>query len=422
MNKATLIEKHPLPLGEWVQDIGIQVQFLTEHLMEYTDPIKWYIGWMDENKKWHDKSYFPHELNRLDVSGKEDMFISLLPFKRDARGIIRRKTNQIAGQQIVWVDLDFNCMTESVDFIINVLPTLNDIPKPSAILMSGNGCWLFWRIDPLTVKQHQKIIKEINWRLREYHADISATNLNRYHRIIGTVNSKSNQRVQMQVLSEEIYSLEALVEALGKTVDWVNEERKKTTKKKQSKPKENKIKNLFTLYSLHSARLDDLDKWLEMRHYNIEGSRNDYLHIVGNEIKRMQYGNIDNIEDILFGINDSFVNPLPLKEVQKIIKSVYSNNYQYKNTTIIEKLGIKEHEQVNFKTILGKEEKKRRDRIRHKEAYEGDDMATYQKKRKDEMINKSNAIKMLLGEGKSMAEVLGLLGISKATYYRLLKL
>ena len=80
------------------------------------------------------------------------------------------------------------------------------------------------------------------------------------------------------------------------------------------------------------------------------------------------------LEDVL-ELNKEFIHPLGEKELiratgsaEKVFKSK-DKQYKYKNETLIDILEISDYEQTHMKIIIGKEEYKRRHRIREKNRY-----------------------------------------------------
>ena len=80
------------------------------------------------------------------------------------------------------------------------------------------------------------------------------------------------------------------------------------------------------------------------------------------------------LEDVL-ELNKEFIQPLGERELiratgsaEKVFKSK-DKQYKYKNETLIDILEISDYEQTHMKIIIGKEEYKRRHRIREKNRY-----------------------------------------------------
>lgn len=403
----------------WTTNISEQVQFLSGHINE--PKLKWYVGRLDENGllRKH-KSYYPHELEKLDVAGGE-AYISLLPFKH-VDGKMKRSTRNVATKQMLWADLDIGDPVATMDFILYELEEIGEVPPPSAILFSGTGCWAYWRTEPLSQNQWQKLMNVINKRLKPYKADGQAKDLCRYHRLVGTKNRKSNQTVQMQIRDEYLYTVEDFRKYLGLSEDWLED--KKTIK--PPKPKGNTKKNvrIFPHFNnLNNTRLEDLTHWLQMRDYSIEGYRNTFIHIYGVELKLANINTITRpvIESILLSINKTFDKPIKVSEIRATTKTLWHNKYKYSSNRIIEKLDISWEEQKEFKTILGTEEKRRRNKLRMREARNSVPIEEYKENLQKEQDERAEEVRKLLEQGHTKKAIQEKLKISKPTLHRICK-
>ena len=137
--------------------------------------------------------------------------------------------------------------------------------------------------------------------------------------------------------------------------------------KKRGRPK--KVLFVHRERSLYYTRLQDLIKLCELREYNLKGHRELILFLY-------RYYSCYFTEDIekalhdTLEVNSMFRQPLSEKEVIRATRSaetVYKDqnkNYKYKNETLINLLEVTEEEQKEMKTIISKEEYKRRENIR----------------------------------------------------------
>ena len=132
-------------------------------------------------------------------------------------------------------------------------------------------------------------------------------------------------------------------------------------------------------------------------------------------------------------LNSMFKQPLSENEVTRATKSaetVFKNqnkDYKYKNETLINLLEISEEEQKEMKTIISKDEYKRRKRLRNNKSYNSekakekykDKLKESGKITKEEEISQRRIkIKDLLAKGLKQKDICLKLNISKDTYLR----
>ena len=124
-----------------------------------------------------------------------------------------------------------------------------------------------------------------------------------------------------------------------------------------------------------------------------------------------------------------FRQPLSENEVIRATKSaekVYKDknkDYKYKNETLINLLEITDEEQKEMKTIISKDEYKRRKRLRNNKSYDSDtakEQLQSQGKlaQKDKLSQRREKIKDLLAKGLKQKDICLTLNISKRTYLR----
>ena len=129
------------------------------------------------------------------------------------------------------------------------------------------------------------------------------------------------------------------------------------------------------------------------------------------------------LEDVL-ELNKEFIHPLGEKELiratgsaEKVFKSK-DKQYKYKNETLIDILEISDYEQTHMKIIIGKEEYKRRHRIREKNRYVEKLKSQGSFSEKEKISQRMQKIKALLAEGLLQKDICNSLNISKDTYIR----
>jgi hypothetical protein len=167
----------------------------------------------------------------------EDSYCTLSRFKKPPeRGTTppgwaaKRNVSHLTA---AWVDIDGR---EAPGGALDVVQVLNDvnrliaakrIPRPSIMVESGRGVWLFWRIHPVELATRLAVdtLTRINRRAAELlnalGADRKAASVNSWTRVPGSINTKSGREVLWHVVlqgeaREPIqYTLAELAAAFG---------------------------------------------------------------------------------------------------------------------------------------------------------------------------------------------------------------
>ncbi|MDY7062241.1 MAG: hypothetical protein SO136_04945 [Sarcina ventriculi] len=95
-----------------------------------------------------------------------------------------------------------------------------------------------------------------------------------------------------------------------------------------------------------------------------------------------------------------------------------NKDYKYKNETLINLLEITEEEQKEMKTIISKDEYKRRKKLRNTKAYENKLKTQGKLSEKEKLLQRRVKIKDLLAKGLKQKDICSQLNISKDTYLR----
>ena len=200
--------------------------------------------------------------------------------------------------------------------------------------------------------------------------------------------------------------------------------------KKRGRPK--KVLFVHRERSLYYARLQDLIKLCELREYNLKGHRELILFLYRYYLCYFTEDIEKSLNDTL-ELNNMFRQPLSQNEVRNATKSAetvfknQSKDYKYKNETLINLLEISNEEQKEMKTIISKDEYKRRKRLRNNKSYNSekakekykDKLKESGKITKEEEISQRRIkIKDLLAKGLKQKDICLKLNISKDTYLR----
>lgn len=310
----------------------------------------------------------------------EDVFFSQNTFYRKARRI-----ETIRQLRSLYVDLDFYIFNYDPAWILGKLESeyyRQSIPEPNLIIFSGQGIVLIWMIEPvpyMALPLWQAIQNYLIQQLKSLGGDPKAADAARVFRLAGTTSSKNGNEVYVQYRHDYQYALRDI------QYDFLPELTPKTEKKQGRKKK---VVHLFNVYSLHNARLHDLDKLVSLRHGQMDGYRETTLFLyrywcccfTGDPQEALQQ---------TLEFNETFTNPLPRKEAVKATVSAQkawaakSNKeaderakslgypgagYRISNKKIISWLDITPEEQTHMKTIIGPHEKKRRNTMAKRKA------------------------------------------------------
>ena len=201
--------------------------------------------------------------------------------------------------------------------------------------------------------------------LKEFGADRQALDATRILRVPGSINSKTNTEVKIIDNYDYLYELREIQN------EYMPELSEKAPVRR-GRPK--KVVIIYRERSLYYTRLQDIIKLCELREYDLKGHRELILFLY-------RYYSCYFTEDIekalhdTLEVNSMFRQPLGEKEVIRATRSaetVYKNqnkDYKYKNETLINLLEISDIEQKEMKTIISKDEYKRRNNEYNKKKY-----------------------------------------------------
>lgn len=347
-----------------------------------------YIAVVIKNKKWNQWHYSKPEL--LDILGQltnadRDVYISVNDFykpKRTAESLFRINA--------LYMDIDCHSDIINKDDINGVINYLYDeffdekIPAPNIIINSGRGVQLLWTIEDLPkqglplwqiVQQRiYKVLQQMNYKSFEVDSSVVG-DVARVLRLPGTVNTKGKVKAELMYINDKFrYRLDDIVQYYFPDLQIAKNKKKKEDKsKKEKKEEENKVKCLFNGYTLVYNRMLDIVKLAEIRKYDLKGYRELFCFLY-RYYNMAYYHKAEIALNNVLKFNDQFVEPLSVKEVKEATKSAekayyehqeeYKKGYNYNNKTLIELLNITAEEQKKLSTIIGKEEKYRRNNIK----------------------------------------------------------
>ncbi|MCC0654888.1 MarR family transcriptional regulator [Clostridioides sp. ES-S-0001-03] len=362
--------------------------------------------------QWHYKINELEERYSELIDNKVNVYISHNTFYKP-----QRRIENIKELNAIFIDIDCyntNYTKEAVRFFIE--KDLNGIiPNPTMLVDSGRGLYYVLKLEPVPSKAlplWYAIQRYIYNQLEEFGADAKALDPTRVLRATGTINSKTQTEVKIIDYDGYTYTLKEIQE------NYLPELKEK---KKKVKGRPKKVVSLFNEYSLYHARLNDLIKICELRDYDMEGCREVTLFLY-------RYFTCCFMEDegqaleCTLELNKQFVKPLKDNEVVKHTKSAETaykgKKYKFKNSTLIDLLGITEEEQKYLKSIIGTNEKYRRKNIKRNENRRNENGLTSREQEKQDRINELLELK---SKGLNQSEIARNLGISRQAVSKLLK-
>ena len=307
----------------------------------------------------------------------------------------QRRVANIRQFRALFQDLDIHKLgysKEETVCMIYILVYENKIPMPSMIVDSGRGIHLYWKIKNApygALNTWQELQDYLYYQLKHLQADRNATDGARVLRLPNTLNSKENALCKVIEVHDDIeYSMYDLREQyLNYSISKQLQFQEAKTVKKKTKVINNKF---FNSYSLHMARVEDIETLCKLRGYNMKGYRNMIIHCYA-YWKGIYVRDIDELENEVIELNNAFIEPMKDTEIKAILRCIPKaiekflsyeqglrngedkrvtkgmrdkGGYWYKNETLIERLNITPKEQRNLKTIIGTEEKYRRNNER----------------------------------------------------------
>ncbi|WP_158246374.1 helix-turn-helix domain-containing protein [Sulfobacillus sp. hq2] len=375
-----------------------------------------------------------------------------------------RQSKNLRELNAIWVDLDYHTKPQwqqaSPEAVLaEAVKVLNhaQIPLPTFAQTSGNGMWLLWRIDPILptmLPRWQKVIKRLRQILSPLGADPMATDVARCIRLVGVNNSKNGKRTAV-LDSMVIHWAAAWDAALPDAATYYCHTRwdfesleyailgrhdshrtpqatphRKTPATRRRKPEW--LRN-YTIETWYQAVVKDILNLIVMRHgeYLPPGERDRYIFPLGVALSHLGE------EDIVSAMRE-FVHSVGGWDEQEltnrlhaVIQTVQKHRagetmewkgrtvsplYRFRNHTLIDWLDITEEEQRQMTTIIGAEERQRRDRERKKQ-----ERAKHGKPSRETLAATHRLeVQKLYASGYNKSAIARQVGISRMQVYRLL--
>lgn len=299
------------------------------------------------------------------------------------------------------------------------------VPNPNYVIYSGRGLVMVWLIESVSdfaLPLWQAVESHFYKQFEYVGADPLATDAARIFRLAGSTNSKSGNVVEIDVRHHYRYDLRDL------QFDYLPELKPKHTSVKKNKEAGQRttdkavdnVKNLYSTRTLHYARIKDLVKLVELRSYNVVDFRETICFLYRYWSCCFLADPDKALEDTL-SFNNEFIDPLSETEIihatksaekawesksnETVNKAVIDKGYKsgagynFTNAKLIEMLKITVEEQQHLKTIIGRNEKYRRnnDRRAIQRKSEGKQtMDEYQETRKMAAVDKLKDLQRLI--------------------------
>ena len=327
------------------------------------------------SKKFRQYHYKPEELAlHLSEWMGENVYFSQNTFYKP-----QRRIDSIRQLRSLYVDLDVYNKNMDPEWVLGKLELEyfgESIPDPNMVIFSGRGLVLIWNIIPIpymamplwkAVETHFiKILDELG-------ADSKASDPTRIFRLAGTVNSKSGTMVETEYRHQYRYDIHQL------QYDYLPE----LTQEKGKKPKAGrkpKIIHMFNVYTLHLERARDIAKLVELRNGEVDSYR-EYICFLYRYFTCCYTSDPTQALEQTLDLNQEFKHPLRKREVINATKSAQKAweaksdkkadeaakamgypgaGYRLKNAKIIDWLDITPEEEAEMSTIIGPQEKRKR--------------------------------------------------------------
>ena len=365
-------------------------------------------------KQWHYKSEDIID-NAEDILNIINAYVSQNTFYKP-----QRRIENIKELRTIYIDIDCHktkYSKEAVKYFLEKDFYGTKIPQPNFLIDSGRGLYYVLLIEPvpsMAMPLWYAVQRYIYNQLKEFGADRKALDATRILRVPGSINSKSGTRVSILEKHEYKYTLREIQNEFLPDLD-------ENRNKKKGRPK--KVVYIHRERSLYQNRILDIVKLCELRNYDVKGHREIILFLYRYYLCYFYEDEQRALEDVL-ELNKEFIHPLGEKELiratgsaEKVFKSK-DKQYKYKNETLIDILEISDYEQTHMKIIIGKEEYKRRHRIREKNRYVEKLKSQGSVSEKEKISQRRQKIKALLAEGLLQKDICNSLNISKDTYIR----
>lgn len=423
-----------------------------------------------KDEAWHQWSFRKEELNNIFIQNllgmNKDTYISMNSFKSP-----RKLISNLFGLNALWSDLDYyktRYKNKTPSEMIGILSKNKFIKKipPSMYIFSGKGIYAIWLLDRSAHAQKclpiwNKLMSNIHDELKKYGADAKSVEPSHVLRLTGSVNTKTGNIAKIikdsyYRFNPKRYSLDELAKLMLPELKYTKEEFKKILAKKRKSKKDKaacKTKSLYNIHSLNYARMQDLQRLVELREGQCNGYREQIIFLYRYWANCFYKDNKKALEEAK-ELNKMFTEPLNEKEVEEAtiraevaseilakkleeycnlekkpsIKTFFKKTgcYIYSNKKLIEILDIQQNEMEHLSTIINTKEKNRRNKNYRNEWKKARGKAGRRNEngltsREQAKFDKIYAILRLQKEGLNQSQIASKLGVTRQAISKLVK-
>lgn len=386
----------------------------------------------------HEKGYEDFQAKIVEVHNVKTKFNSYFSVNSFSRP--QRSTATLFRLNALYADLDWH--GQSVDYKV-ALTILEEnffgtkIPYPTHINFSGRGLQMFWQLEHAP-KQALKFWMMIEQLIIDELASISdylpSVNIDRSCTTVDQVMRQPNswhvtaktfaRELDLPYLHDYQYTLAEIADnyfmyvwdvfdknhakalenkrkreeyAANKALQKADKEaylKKRAEERELKQQQKKKITKMFNGYTLMVARIEDFQKLLEIRDYDIKGCRDTFFFFYAWTFAT-EHTTLEKITSELLGINTLLKDPLPELEIEAKAREVFdrlprvkqklfsassdaeiealrANNAHravfrgFRNSTIVTRLNITKDEMKYMQTLIDKREKYDRNNDRRK--------------------------------------------------------
>lgn len=398
-------------------------QILFQHNPQTTD------GWItlakkDPNiKRFYQRHYRPEELaGALSKWTGEDIYYSQNSFFKP-----QRRIDNIRQLRSLYVDLDVYNIGVTPEWVLGKLEMeyfRKRIPEPNMVIFSGRGLVLVWNIDPvpyMAMPLWRSLETRFLETLKDLGADPKASDPARIFRLAGTINSKSQAIVKTEYRHDYRYDIHEL------QFDYLPDLPTEAPKVKK-RGRKSKVLRMFNTFTLHLSRAKDVAKLVELRQGDVRNYR-EYICFLFRYFTCCYTSDPEQALEETLDLNSEFTEPLSEREVRSATQNAEmawasrsdakanelarsmgypGAGYFLTNRKIIDWLDITLEEQKEMSTIIGAEEKRRRNRLYKEQIRRAQGirpMAEYNEERKKTVDTKIQTLVKLMKKHPSWSNV-----------------
>lgn len=350
----------------------------------------------------------------------------------------KRSVSSLWHINTLFVDIDCHHENQTFDLNATMYYLMKEyfgvkVPNPTYVVFTGRGIQLYWAIEhapkqalPLwQLLQNQLILelKELEEDVSGIQIDTKCCDIPRITRLPLSFNTKGQLQAKIIYRHDYRYNLTEILTEYYPQLEFVQQRKQKKELKEQEKNVSN-LKRLYTALSVRCDRAEDLLKLLELRNGEMTTQRDKFIfYYIWTVIEKK--ATLEEIENELSAINESFSEPLSEEEIRYKAQHVYYkfqnqelkklnptqyyhhfDRYIFKNETIIQDLEISEEEQRQMKTLIQTTEKYCRNNERRTPRNE--EGKTKKQQERELILDKIIALKQEGAKNKEISQQLNL--------------